>query len=49
MTKRWDLEVIETIKKLVAIPSVTGAAPEPGKPYGPYVYEALETALERFR
>lgn len=37
--------VLETIKKLVAIPSVTGAAPEPGKPYGPYVYEALETAL----
>ena len=37
--------MIETIKKLVAIPSVTGAAPEPGKPYGPYVYEALETAL----
>lgn len=37
--------MLETIKKLVAIPSVTGAAPEPGKPYGPYVYEALETAL----
>ena len=45
MTKGWDLEVIETIRQLVAIPSVTGAAPEPGKPYGPYVYEALETAL----
>ena len=37
--------LIETIRSLVAIPSVTGAAPEPGKPYGPYVYEALETAL----
>lgn len=37
--------LIETIRSLVAIPSVTDAAPEPGKPYGPYVYEALETAL----
>lgn len=38
--------MIEALKQLVAIPSVTGAAPEKGAPYGKHVKEALEKALE---
>lgn len=38
--------MIEALKQLVAIPSVTGAPAEPGMPYGKNVRDALEKALE---
>lgn len=38
--------MIEALKQLVAIPSVTGAPAEPGMPYGKNVHDTLEKALE---
>ncbi len=38
--------MIEALKQLVAIPSVTGAPAEPGMPYGKAVHDALEKALQ---
>ena len=38
--------MIDALKELIAIPSVTGAEPEPGMPYGKAVHDALEKALE---
>lgn len=39
------MEMIETLRELMRIPSVTGAAPLPGMPYGKDVHDALEKAL----
>lgn len=41
--------MLDALKQLVAIPSVTGAPAEPGMPYGKAVYDALEKALELCR
>ena len=38
--------MIEALRKLVAIPSITGAPAEPGMPYGKAVHDVLEKALE---
>jgi len=38
--------MIEALRQLVAIPSVTGAPAEPGMPYGKAVHDVLEKALE---
>lgn len=38
--------MIESLKQLVSIPSVTGAEPEEGAPYGSNVKAALDKALE---
>lgn len=41
--------MIEALRQLVAIPSITGAPSEPGMPYGRAVHDALEKALELCR
>ncbi len=38
--------MIEALRQLVAIPSVTGAPAQPGRPYGKAVHDALEKALQ---
>ena len=38
--------MIEALRQLVAIPSVTGAPAQPGMPYGKAVHDALEKALQ---